>query len=40
MFHLAGKPNGEAYVQFSSAEEARRALKERQHEHMGPRYIE
>eukprot|EP00887_Chlorella_sp_A99_P001529 scaffold8.g1529.t1 len=35
-----GKPTGEAYVSFKDAEEAQRALKERQHKHMGPRYIE
>ncbi|GAB4820463.1 hypothetical protein N2152v2_007509 [Parachlorella kessleri] len=35
-----GKPTGEAYVQFGSSEEAARALKKRNHEHMGSRYIE
>ncbi|KAL4458089.1 hypothetical protein ABPG75_012954 [Micractinium tetrahymenae] len=35
-----GKPTGEAYVQLGSAEEAARAMKERQHENMGSRYIE
>ena len=36
----AGKPTGEAYVEFSTAEEAQRALKDRQHQHIGSRYIE
>lgn len=36
----AGKPTGEAYVQLDTAEEAARAMKERQHENMGTRYIE
>ena len=36
----AGKPTGEAYVEFEEPEEAARALKERQHEHIGSRYIE
>lgn len=35
-----GKRTGEAYIELSSAEEAARALKERQHEHLGSRYIE
>lgn len=35
-----GKPTGEAYVQLDTAEEAARAMKERQHENMGNRYIE
>ncbi|PSC72926.1 translation factor-like [Micractinium conductrix] len=35
-----GKPTGEAYVEFEEPEEAARALKERQHEHIGSRYIE
>ncbi|KAL4432818.1 hypothetical protein ABPG77_008144 [Micractinium sp. CCAP 211/92] len=35
-----GKPTGEAYVQLDTAEEAARAMKERQHENMGTRYIE
>lgn len=34
------KRNGEAYVEFGSAEDAAKALKERQHEHLGSRYIE
>ena len=37
---FAGKPTGEAYVQFVSGDEAARALKKRNHEHMGNRYIE
>lgn len=36
----AGKPTGEAYVEFESADEAARAMRERQHENMGSRYIE
>ena len=36
----AGKPTGEAYVEFATAEEAQRALKDRQHQHIGSRYIE
>lgn len=36
----AGKRSGEGYVEFESPEEAARALKEKQHAHLGSRYIE
>ena len=42
--HLAPKfcrkPTGECYTEFETAEAAAKALKEKQHEHMGSRYIE
>ena len=34
------KPTGECYTEFETAEAAAKALKEKQHEHMGSRYIE
>lgn len=35
-----GRPNGEAWVQFSSPEEAARAVHEKNRAHMGSRYVE
>jgi hypothetical protein len=40
MIFFAGKPTGEGYVEFSSAEIATQALKARQRAHLGTRYIE
>ena len=34
------KPTGDCYTEFETAEAAAKALKEKQHEHMGSRYIE
>lgn len=36
----SGRKNGEAFVNFSSAEEAKRAVEDRNRFHMGTRYIE
>lgn len=36
----AGKRSGEGYAEFETADEAARALKEKQHAHLGSRYIE
>lgn len=35
-----GRPSGEAWVQFGSAEEASRAVRDRNRAHMGSRYVE
>lgn len=35
-----GRPSGEAYVRFHSTGEADRAFDEKQHQHMGSRYVE
>jgi hypothetical protein len=37
---FAGKPTGEAYVEFSTSELASEAMAERQRAHLGSRYIE
>jgi hypothetical protein len=36
----AGKNTGEAYVEMASVEDAMKALQDKQHQHMGSRYIE
>jgi hypothetical protein len=36
----AGKNTGEAYVELSSAADAKKALHDKQHQNMGTRYIE
>lgn len=36
----AGKNTGEAYVELQSTADAKKALQEKQHQHMGSRYIE
>jgi hypothetical protein len=34
------KPTGEAYVNFTSLEDAQRAVVEKDRKHIGPRYVE
>lgn len=40
MCQRGGKPNGEAYVQFETEDEARQAREALHHAHMGSRYVE
>jgi heterogeneous nuclear ribonucleoprotein F/H len=35
-----GRPSGEAWISFGRAEDARRAVREKDRHHMGDRYVE
>jgi hypothetical protein len=37
---MSGRASGEAWVTFTSAAEAERAVQERNRQHMGSRYVE